>query len=812
MQSGTGSLSQHSSPAQINRRAKTLLPSQAPPSRRCVRTGIALRPDPAPARIAPPPIVDPNLPTVSGDSKKINLADITRNDGGPPRFVSPYVASRKRGLDPANLPLMVYLPGIDGTGLAASRQFPYLVNAFDLRALSVPTHDRSTFQELVQIVEQYLEVELQGCPPQRPVYLLGESFGAVLSVAVAAVRPDLVDRVVLVNPATSFQRSPWPLLGPLLPQMPDDLYHALPILLSPVLGNPISMAAIGVDWSAPLPNQLSAFAEGVKNLLPQLDALKYILPPATLAHKLALLEQGNADVAEKFRRVQQRVLLITGDRDLLIPSHDEGPRLKKLFPRCTLKVLKGRSHALLQEGGVNLVELMQEAGFYVQRRVLSAPLERRGKASFGSAAPIELPTPRELDTYAEGLSAPPLQQCGKASLGLAAPTELPNLHELDRYAEGTTRFLRQLVSPVFFSTHADGRIEQGLGAIPPDRPILFVGNHQTYALDTGFMVEEMIRERGMMLRGLAHPVVFGGMQLPEEQGQGAFSNLMTTFGAVPVGGRNFFRLLQQGEAVMLFPGGVREAYKGKGEAYQLFWPARAEFVRMAARFGATIVPFAGVGAEDCFEMVAGPQEIRNAPIIGPLIEQRIRDAFPAARRGVSQAEGLEDLFIQPLSIPKLPSRFYFAFRKPIQTLPDMDRSQADEVYRQIRSEVEGGISWLLRERERDPYKDLLPRLLYEASWGNARQAPTFALPRQPVVIQQQGSQAREGHRSTGHSQNGHSGNGRQPRSAADAGGHVHGEVSSTGGPAVERSTAQHSTAQPGRLSSTGGPAIGEVLA
>ena len=35
-------------------------------------------------------------------------------------------------------------------------------------------------------------------------------------------------------------------------------------------------------------------------------------------------------------------------------------------------------------------------------------------------------------------------------------------------------------------------------------------------------------------------------------------NFMTTFGAVPVGGRNFFRLLQNGEAVLLFPGGVRE--------------------------------------------------------------------------------------------------------------------------------------------------------------------------------------------------------------------------------------------------------------
>lgn len=48
------------------------------------------------------------------------------------------------------------------------------------------------------------------------------------------------------------------------------------------------------------------------------------------------------------------------------------------------------------------------------------------------------------------------------------------------------------------------------------------------------------------------------------------------------------------ESVLLFPGGVREAYKRKNEEYQLFWPESAEFVRMASRHGATIVPFAGL--------------------------------------------------------------------------------------------------------------------------------------------------------------------------------------------------------------------------
>jgi hypothetical protein len=36
----------------------------------------------------------------------------------------------------------------------------------------------------------------------------------------------------------------------------------------------------------------------------------------------------------------------------------------------------------------------------------------------------------------------------------------------------------------------------------------------------------------------------------------------------------------------------------QGEEYKLFWPEQSEFVRMAARFGAKIVPFGAVGEDD----------------------------------------------------------------------------------------------------------------------------------------------------------------------------------------------------------------------
>lgn len=40
----------------------------------------------------------------------------------------------------------------------------------------------------------------------------------------------------------------------------------------------------------------------------------------------------------------------------------------------------------------------------------------------------------------------------------------------------------------------------------------------------------------------------------------------------------------------------------QGEEYQLFWPERSEFVRMAARFGAKIIPFGVVGEDDICEV------------------------------------------------------------------------------------------------------------------------------------------------------------------------------------------------------------------
>lgn len=43
----------------------------------------------------------------------------------------------------------------------------------------------------------------------------------------------------------------------------------------------------------------------------------------------------------------------------MIPSAEEADRLAKDMPRCRKVVLEGRSHAVLQEAGVDLVKILQ---------------------------------------------------------------------------------------------------------------------------------------------------------------------------------------------------------------------------------------------------------------------------------------------------------------------------------------------------------------------------------------------------------------------------------------------------------------------
>jgi hypothetical protein len=171
--------------------------------------------------------------------------------------------------------------------------------------------------------------------------------------------------------------------------------------------------------------------------------------------------------------------------------------------------------------------------------------------------------------------------------------------------------------------------------------------------------------------------------------------------------------------------GIREAFKRRGENYQLFWPdgaTQADFVRLAARAGALIIPVAAVGADDSFELLADTDEMLRLPAgLGEAL-RRAAEGLPQGRSG--------EQFVGPIALPQLPpNRYYFCFGKPFDAalVDAQDARASTELYREVRAELEGCMAWLLCKREEDPYSGFAPRLLYEAAADWKRQAPTFRL-------------------------------------------------------------------------------------
>jgi len=274
------------------------------------------------------------------------------------------------------------------------------------------------------------------------------------------------------------------------------------------------------------------------------------------------------------------------------------------------------------------------------------------------------------------------------------------------------------------------------------RPVLLVGNHQLFGLDLGPIVREFIVEKGINIRGLTYPGAFRREEAMAARGGGAGAEpgMFAKFGAVPVSPRNIFKLLQRKEVVLLFPGGVREAAHGRGEEYKLFWPSKTDFVRVAARFNAVVVPFGGVGADDSVEVFGKPDELLG-PLQGllPRFGGRGREDTAARIAGgglLPVSESLERPLSFPISAPRLVpasssspglgDRFYMSFGRPVdlQGLDPKDRDACGAAYKELKEAVEAEIRWLLEARQRDPYRDLVRRQIYE------RAANLGAFPRQ----------------------------------------------------------------------------------
>ncbi|MCO5549046.1 hypothetical protein L7F22_002512 [Adiantum nelumboides] len=156
-----------------------------------------------------------------------------------------------------------------------------------------------------------------------------------------------------------------------------------------------------------------------------------------------------------------------------------------------------------------------------------------------------------------------------------------------------------------------------------------------------------------------------------------------------------YKLLQAKEHVLLFPGGAREVCKKKNEEYKLIWKPTAEFVRMAARFNAIIVPFGALGGDDAYKILFDADDIMRsalAPLVTDLYNRigiGLDTIYPVTALPGTNIPSL-------LAIPNI-ERIYFHFAEPVDTASfkgTQHDSKFDEMYSLVKSRVEDSITWL----------------------------------------------------------------------------------------------------------------------
>lgn len=103
---------------------------------------------------------------------------------------------------------------------------------------------------------------------------------------------------------------------------------------------------------------------------------------------------------------------------------------------------------------------------------------------------------------------------------------------------------------------------RGLAGIPSEGPVLYVGNHTMLGLESNALVCRFWVDRNIVLRALAHPLMFSKLKEGNMPAISSF-DYVRVMGAVPVSATAFYKLFSLSSHILMYPGGVREALHRK---------------------------------------------------------------------------------------------------------------------------------------------------------------------------------------------------------------------------------------------------------
>ena len=244
-------------------------------------------------------------------------------------------------MTPASPPLLVLLPGLDGTGLLFAEFLKVLDPGIDTRVVAYPKDTPKGYDELETLVRAAL-------PADRRFVILGESFSGPLAIRIAAQPPALLQGLIL---CVSFARNPYPWAAWARP-----LAVHLPLKILP------RWVRAPLMWGSKDPNAAPAQAQ---------RAMAGVSAQVIRRRIAALL---GVDATDALRRVARPLLVLRATQDRVVPRAAT-LRILREAPHARLVEVDG-PHLLLQTRARECAEVIQS---FMQESILGArPTTRAG--------------------------------------------------------------------------------------------------------------------------------------------------------------------------------------------------------------------------------------------------------------------------------------------------------------------------------------------------------------------------------------------------------------------------------------------------
>jgi pimeloyl-ACP methyl ester carboxylesterase len=230
-------------------------------------------------------------------------------------------------------PPLIYIPGLDGTGLLFYRQVRLLAHRFRVITFRL-RDDAQQMSTLVSDIVRHLDTAV---PDGTPAIVVGESFGGALSMHLALAHPERVRAMIILN---SFSR-----ITPVA-----KLYAAI-------------AAARIVPWATMrVVRRLTASRLHSSHTHGEEIQRFLLLTRATTRegyiNRLRILTRY--DLRDRLQDIHVPTLFLAADEDHLIPSVAQATFMATRVPGASLRILNGHGHSCFLAPDLDLDSVLRE--------------------------------------------------------------------------------------------------------------------------------------------------------------------------------------------------------------------------------------------------------------------------------------------------------------------------------------------------------------------------------------------------------------------------------------------------------------------